>query len=57
MAITHAQLSQKSHGRGLPLSNIAEFIDEHGALGGKVLEHYGDLEEAKKALEEHYAGE
>ncbi len=40
-----------------PLSNIAEFIDEHGALGGKVLEHYGDLEEAKKALEEHYAGE
>ncbi len=39
------------------VSNIAEFIDEHGALGGKVLEHYGDLEEAKKALEEHYAGE
>lgn len=39
------------------ISNIAAFIDEHGPLGGQVLEHYGDLEEAKKALEEHYAGE
>ena len=39
------------------VSEIATFIDEHGALGGKLLEHYNDIEEAKKALEEHYAGE
>lgn len=39
------------------VSNIAAFIDERGPLGGKVLGHYGELEEAKKALEEHYAGE
>lgn len=36
---------------------IAEFIEEHGALGGKVLEHYNDMESAKTALGDHYVGE
>lgn len=36
--------------------SYAEFITEHGKLGGKILEHYGsDIEDAKKALE-HYHG-
>lgn len=36
---------------------IAEFIEEHEELGGKLLEHYGgDLEDAKTALE-HYHGQ
>lgn len=40
------------------VANIAEFIEEYGALGGKVLEHYGgNLEDAQKALRENYHGE
>jgi len=39
------------------VAEIAAFIAEHGVLGGKVLEYYGDLESAKTALEDHYAGE
>ncbi len=36
---------------------LAEFIEERGALGGKLLEHYGgDIEDARKALDE-YSGE
>lgn len=36
---------------------LAEFIEEHGTLGGKVLEHFsGDLEDAKTAFE-NYQGE
>ena len=34
---------------------MAEFIEEHDELGGKLIEYYGgDLEDAKKALEHHY---
>jgi len=37
---------------------MAEFIEEHGALGGKLAEHFGgDLDDAKKALSENYHGE
>lgn len=39
------------------VSEIAKFIDEQGKLGGKLLEYYGDPEDAKKALGEHYVGE
>jgi len=39
------------------VAEIAAFIEKHGALGGKVLDYYGDLESAKTALEDHYAGE
>ena len=36
---------------------LADFIEEHGELGGKLLEHFGDdLAEARAAFEE-YAGE
>lgn len=34
---------------------LAEFITEHGALGGKLLAHFsGHLEDAKTALENYY---
>ncbi|MEH6717126.1 antirestriction protein ArdA [Parasphingorhabdus flavimaris] len=39
------------------VSEIAKFIDEQGALGGKLLEYYSDLDDAKKALGENYVGE
>ncbi len=35
---------------------IACFIDEHGALGAELLNHFGDLDEAITAIEEHYYG-
>lgn len=36
---------------------LAEFIAQHGELGGKLLEHFGqDLDEARAAFED-YAGE
>ncbi len=36
---------------------LAEFIAEHGELGGKLLEHFsGNLEDAEAAFE-HYAGQ
>ena len=39
------------------VSEIATFIAKHGALGGKLLEYYNDLDDAKKAIGEQYAGE
>lgn len=37
--------------------DLAAFIEEHGGLGGKLLEHFcGDLAEARAAFED-YAGE
>lgn len=38
------------------VSNIAEFIEEQGTLGGQLLAHYQTIEEAKTALEDHYYG-
>lgn len=35
---------------------LAAFIEEHGALGGRLLEHFGDLESAKAAIDEDYHG-
>jgi antirestriction protein len=35
----------------------AEFIAEHGRLGAELNIYYGDLESARTALEDHYAGE
>jgi antirestriction protein len=36
----------------------AQFIAEHGDLGAAVLDHFsGDLEDAKKTLEDNYLGE
>lgn len=39
------------------VAEIAAFIGEHGALGGKLLEYFGDLEDARTAIEEEYRGE
>lgn len=36
---------------------LAEFIEEHGALGAAVLEYYSDTDAAQTALDDHYAGE
>jgi antirestriction protein len=35
---------------------IAAFVKKHGTLGGKLLEHFGDLDDVQKAIGEHYAG-
>ncbi len=35
---------------------IAAFIAEHGALGGELLSYYSNVEDAQKAIEDHYAG-
>ncbi|MFS2318896.1 antirestriction protein ArdA [Maricaulis sp. D1M11] len=40
------------------VAELAGFIAEHGALGGKLIEHFGsDLDEARTAIEERYFGE
>ena len=37
---------------------LADFIADHGALGGKLIEYFGgDLGEARTAIEERYFGE
>ena len=36
---------------------IAQFIAEHGALGGKVLAYFGDLDGAREAVEDLYHGQ
>lgn len=36
---------------------IASFIAEHGELGGKLAAYYGNIDEAREAIEDHYAGE
>ncbi|MEO1149687.1 MAG: antirestriction protein ArdA [Pseudomonadota bacterium] len=35
---------------------FVEFLTEHGALGGKLIEHFGDLKTAREAIDENYAG-
>ena len=39
------------------VAEYAEFIEEHGALGGLLIDHCGDVEAAKTALEDHYHGQ
>lgn len=39
------------------VAEIAAFIGDHRALGGKLLEYFGDLEDARTAFEEDYRGE
>ncbi len=36
---------------------LAAFIAEHGALGGKLVEYFGSLDDAREAIEDRYAGE
>lgn len=39
------------------IAELAEFLSGHGALGGKLIEYFGDIEEAKEALSDRYHGE
>jgi antirestriction protein len=39
------------------VSELAAFIAEHAALAGKLVEYFGDLDEAREAIKDHYAGE
>ncbi|MEP1421058.1 MAG: antirestriction protein ArdA [Erythrobacter sp.] len=39
------------------VSQKAALISEHGALAGKLLDHFSDFEEAREALSDRYAGE
>jgi antirestriction protein len=34
----------------------AEFIEEHQGLGGKLLEYYSTIEDARNAIDDHYYG-
>jgi antirestriction protein len=39
------------------VAELAEFIEEHGALGGELMAHFNDLDHARETIEEHYHGE
>lgn len=39
------------------VAELAAFIGEHGEIGGKLIGYFGDLGDAKKTIEEAYAGE
>ncbi|WP_282077163.1 antirestriction protein ArdA [Epibacterium ulvae] len=39
------------------VSEIAAFIAEHGEIGAELIHHLGSIEDARKALDEAYAGE
>ena len=39
------------------VSEIAAFITEYGELGGKLLAYFSELDEAREAIGDHYAGE
>ena len=39
------------------VAQIAAFIEEHGALGGKLIAYFGDLEEAREAISDRYVGQ
>ena len=36
---------------------LTAFIGEHGALGSRLIDYFGDVETARTAIEDHYAGE
>lgn len=38
------------------VAELAAFIDEYGLVAAKLMEHFGDLEEAKETMRDHYAG-
>ena len=39
------------------VAEYAEFIEAHGKLGGKLIAYYSDLDDARDAISDHYAGE
>lgn len=38
------------------VAELGAFIVEHGRLGAELIAHFGDLEEARRALEDRYHG-
>lgn len=38
------------------VADIADFIDEHGTLAAKLTLYFGDVDEARKAMEDRYHG-
>lgn len=38
------------------VAELAAFIAEHGEIGGKLVAHFRDLGEARRAIEDAYAG-
>jgi antirestriction protein len=38
------------------VADLASFIDEHGALAAKLVEHFGCIDEAREAMEDRYHG-
>lgn len=38
------------------VANYAEFIEAHGDLGAKLIAYFGDLDDARDAISDHYAG-
>lgn len=38
------------------VAELAAFIAEHGPLGGALIKHFDDLDDAQKAIREQYAG-
>lgn len=39
------------------VTELAAFIAQHGELGGKLVEYFGSLDDARDVLSDHYAGE
>ena len=39
------------------VAELAEFIEEHGTLGGELIVHFNDLDHARETIEGHYHGE
>ena len=39
------------------IAAYAEFLEEYGDLGAKLVSYYGDLDDAREAISDHYAGE
>ena len=38
------------------VSELAQFIEQHERLGAKLVEHFGGLDDAKRAIDEYYRG-
>lgn len=38
------------------VAELAAFIAEHGEIGGKLVEYFHDLDDARRAIEDAYAG-
>lgn len=50
-------LSVLEHASFETVATYATFIEEHGELGSKLAGHFGDLDDARIAISENYAGQ